>query len=60
MALMMWAIDVLQEYKHNVAIIIVGANHLNILMYGLKAGTRQHEAGIPSNRASPRHGETKS
>ena len=29
-------------------------------MYGLKAGTRLYEAGIPSNRASPRHGETKS
>ena len=31
-----------------------------MLMYGLLAGTRQHEAGIPSNRASPRHGETQS
>jgi len=30
------------------------------LMYGLYSGTRIHEAGIPSNRASPRHGETKS
>ena len=29
-------------------------------MYGLKAGTRLYEAGIPSNRASPRHGEIKS
>jgi transposase len=29
-------------------------------MYGLWAGTRLHEAGIPSNRVSPRHGETKS
>jgi hypothetical protein len=29
-------------------------------MYGLKAVTRLHEAGIPSNRASPRHGEIKS
>jgi hypothetical protein len=29
-------------------------------MYGLKPGTRFHEAGIPSNRASPRHGEIKS
>jgi hypothetical protein len=29
-------------------------------MYGLIAGTRIHEAGIPSNRASPRHGEIKS
>ena len=29
-------------------------------MYGLYSGTRIHEAGIPSNRASPRHGETKS
>lgn len=30
------------------------------LMYGLYSGTRIHEAGIPSNRASPRHGEIKS
>jgi len=29
-------------------------------MYGLKAGTRLYEAGIPSNRASLRHGEIKS
>lgn len=26
-------------------------------MYELLAGTRQHEAGIPSNRVSLRHGE---
>lgn len=31
-----------------------------MLMYGLKAGTRLYEAGIPSNRASLRHGEIKS
>ena len=37
-----------------------GANHKTTLMYGLYSGTRIHEAGIPSNRASPRHGETKS
>jgi hypothetical protein len=29
-------------------------------MYELWAGTRPHEAGIPSNRASPRHGEIQS
>ena len=29
-------------------------------MYGLWAGIRLYEAGIPSNRKSPRYGETKS
>lgn len=29
-------------------------------MYGLWTGTRPHEAGIPSNRASPRYGEIQS
>ena len=60
MALMVWAIDVLQECLQNDAISKEGANHKTTLMYGLYSGTRIHEAGIPSNRASPRHGEIKS
>lgn len=31
-----------------------------MLMYGLKAGTRLHEVGIPSNRESPCRGENQS
>ena len=60
MALMMWAIDVPQEHTQSDAIPKGGANHKNMLMYELLPGTRQHEGGIPSNRASPRRGETKS
>jgi len=60
MALMMWAIDVPQEHTQSDAISKEGANHKNMLMYGLCSGTRAHEVGIPSNRASPRRGETKS
>lgn len=52
MVLMMWAIDVLQEYIQKEAILRNGANLQNILQYGLMAGTRLHEAGIPSNRKS--------
>ena len=60
MALMVWAIDVLQECLQNDAISKEGANHKITLMYGLYSGTRIHEAGIPSNRASSRRGEIKS
>jgi hypothetical protein len=60
MALMMWAIDVPQEHTQSDAISKEGANHKNMLMYGLGAETRLYEVGIPSNRASPRRGETKS
>lgn len=60
MALMVWAIDVPQEHRQSEAISKEEANHKNMLMYGLWAGIRSHEAGIPSNRASLRHGETKS
>lgn len=60
MALMVWAIDVPQEHRQNEAILKRGAKHKNVLMYGLWAGTRPHEAGIPSNRASPRRGEIQS
>ena len=57
MALMMWAIDVPQEHTQSDAISKEGANHKNMLMYGLCSGTRAHEVGIPSNRASSRRGE---
>lgn len=60
MALMVWAIDVLQECLQNDAISKDGANHKMTLVYELYSGTRIHEAGIPSNRASSRHGEIKS
>ena len=60
MALMVWAIDVPQEHRQSDAISREGANHKNMLMYGLKSGTRLHEAGIPSNRKSQRYGEIKS
>jgi len=60
MALMVWAIDVPQEHTQSDAISKEGASHKNMLMYGLRAVTRLYEAGIPSNRASPRRGETKS
>jgi hypothetical protein len=60
MALMVWAIDVPQEHTQSDAISKEGASHKNMLMYELWAVTRPYEAGIPSNRASPRRGETKS
>ena len=60
MALMVWAIDVPQEHIQNDAILKEKANHKNVLKYGLWAGIRPHEAGIPSNRVSPRRGEIQS
>ena len=60
MTLMEWATRVPLEYQQNDAIPKGGANHQLILMYELRAGTRPHEAGMPSNRASARRGEAKS
>ena len=57
MTLMNWATHVLQWCKQNVAMMKIGANLTKFALFRLLSATRQHEAGITSNRGSARHGE---
>jgi hypothetical protein len=58
MALMNWAIHMLQWELQNEAIARAGAKRKKFSQFGLDSATRVYEGGIASNRETACHGES--